>query len=216
MSRPVGDDSQREARARLGRDERVRDQAWPGRRSPQADADAGKPKQLRKRLRKAEDQLADAQLKRDRAQARVEALSIIADEIRAQLAEADTAPEEASAAGGATKAAARRAPARKRSATSARTAGSRAAARSAASAASEPPPATSPRLTGRLDCRRDRLGQEGPFRQDILVVQEGVAGQEAANVGQDAFQQAGRGGGLTAGARASMPDRRVRTLSRSA
>ena len=44
-----------------------------------------------KRLRKAEDQLQDAQTKRDRAQARVEALSIIADEIRAQLAELDKA-----------------------------------------------------------------------------------------------------------------------------
>ena len=64
------------------------------RRSPQPDADAGKPKQLRKRLRKAEDQLADAQVKRDRAQARVEALSIITDEIRAQLADADKAAQQ--------------------------------------------------------------------------------------------------------------------------
>ena len=56
-------------------------------------AETSKPRQLRKRLRKAEDQLADAQQKRDRAQARVEALSIIADEIRAQLAEADKAAE---------------------------------------------------------------------------------------------------------------------------
>ena len=54
-------------------------------RSPQADGDGGKRKQLRKRLRKAEDQLTDAQQKRDRAQARVEALAIIADEVRAQL-----------------------------------------------------------------------------------------------------------------------------------
>ena len=71
----------------------------PRKRSAQEEAEAGKPKQLRKRLRKAEDQLADAQMKRDRAQARVEALSIIADEIRAQLAEADEAVElEAGAA----------------------------------------------------------------------------------------------------------------------
>jgi hypothetical protein len=55
------------------------------------DASAAKPKQLRKRLRKAEDQLQDAQAKRDRAQARFEALSIIADEIRAQLAELEKA-----------------------------------------------------------------------------------------------------------------------------
>jgi hypothetical protein len=73
------------------------------RRSGQADADGSKPKQLRKRLRKAEDQLADAQLKRDRAQARVEALSIIADEIRAQLSEADAAAAKASQAGAAAK-----------------------------------------------------------------------------------------------------------------
>lgn len=66
-------------------------------RSAQADADTSKPKQLRKRLRKAEDQLADAVSKRDRAQARVEALSIIADEIRAQLADADKAAEETAA-----------------------------------------------------------------------------------------------------------------------
>lgn len=64
-------------------------------RSAQADAETSKPKQLRKRLRKAEDQLADAVSKRDRAQARVEALSIIADEVRAQLADADKAAEEA-------------------------------------------------------------------------------------------------------------------------
>lgn len=65
----------------------------PRKRSARDLAETSKPRQLRKRLRKAEDQLADAQLKRDRAQARVEALSIIADEIRAQLAEADKAAE---------------------------------------------------------------------------------------------------------------------------
>jgi hypothetical protein len=74
------------------------------RRAHEADADASKPKQLRKRLRKAEDQLADAQVKRDRAQARVEALGIIADEIRAQLAAlekaaAATSPANDAAAG---------------------------------------------------------------------------------------------------------------------
>ena len=68
-------------------------------RSVREDAEASRPRQLRKRLRKAEDQLADAQQKRDRAQARVEALSIIADEIRAQLAEADKAAEADADAG---------------------------------------------------------------------------------------------------------------------
>ena len=63
----------------------------PRKRAPAGDADASRPKQLRKRLRKAEDQLADAVTKRDRAQARVEALSIIADEVRTQLAEAEQA-----------------------------------------------------------------------------------------------------------------------------
>ncbi len=65
----------------------------PRKRSAREEAETSKPRQLRKRLRKAEDQLADAVLKRDRAQARVEALSIIADETRAQLAEADKAVE---------------------------------------------------------------------------------------------------------------------------
>ena len=65
----------------------------PRKRSVREDAEASRPRQLRKRLRKAEDQLADAVLKRDRAQARVEALNIIADEIRAQLSEADKSAE---------------------------------------------------------------------------------------------------------------------------
>ena len=56
-------------------------------RGARRDASTAKPKQLRKRLRKAEDQLEDARAKRDRAQARLDALAIIADEIRAQLAE---------------------------------------------------------------------------------------------------------------------------------
>jgi hypothetical protein len=67
-------------------------------RSAREDADSSRPRQLRKRLRKAEDQLADAVQKRDRAQARVEALGIIADEIRAQLAEAEIAEEPATEA----------------------------------------------------------------------------------------------------------------------
>jgi hypothetical protein len=71
----------------------------PRKRSVREDAEASPPRQLRKRLRKAEDQLADAVLKRDRAQARVEALNIIADEIRAQLSEADKSADlEAGAA----------------------------------------------------------------------------------------------------------------------
>ena len=71
----------------------------PRKRSVREDVEASRPRQLRKRLRKAEDQLVDAQQKRDRAQARVEALSIIADEIRAQLAEADKVAEADADAG---------------------------------------------------------------------------------------------------------------------
>ena len=66
-------------------------------RGARRDASQAKPKQLRKRLRKAEDQLEDARAKRDRAQARLDALAIIADEIRAQLAElgeADDVPAD--------------------------------------------------------------------------------------------------------------------------
>ncbi len=60
-------------------------------RAVRRDARISTSKQLRKRLHKSEDQLLDASAKRDRAQARVEALSIIADELRAQLAEAEKA-----------------------------------------------------------------------------------------------------------------------------
>lgn len=70
----------------------------PKKRASGKDAGSAKPKQLRKRLRKAEDQLQHAQTKRDRAQARVEALSIIADEIRAQLAELEKPDQQADAA----------------------------------------------------------------------------------------------------------------------
>ena len=62
------------------------------------DASAPKPKALRKQLRKAEAELDKAVAKRDQAQARVEALSIIADEIRAQLADIDKAEAKAAAA----------------------------------------------------------------------------------------------------------------------
>ena len=60
------------------------------------------PKRLRKQLRKADGQLHKAQAKRARAQARVEARSIIADEIRAQLADADKAARTTGAANAAT------------------------------------------------------------------------------------------------------------------
>lgn len=62
------------------------------------DKPAGKPKSMRKQLRKAEADLAKATAKRDKAQARVEALSIIADEIRAQLADVDKAAAKAKTA----------------------------------------------------------------------------------------------------------------------
>jgi hypothetical protein len=56
-----------------------------------ADAPVGKPKGLRKQLRKAEADLAKAVAKRDKAQARVEAMGIIADELRSQLADREKA-----------------------------------------------------------------------------------------------------------------------------
>ncbi len=56
------------------------------------------PKRLRKQFRKAEARLGKAVAKRDKAQARVEALGIIADEIRAQLADIDKAAAKAVAA----------------------------------------------------------------------------------------------------------------------
>jgi hypothetical protein len=67
----------------------------PKKRDARRDTGSAKPKELRKRLRKAEEQLQDAQTRRDRAQARVDALSIIADEIRAQLADLERASTKA-------------------------------------------------------------------------------------------------------------------------
>ena len=55
------------------------------------DKPAQKPKSLQKQLRQAEAALHKAMAKRDRAQARVDAHAIIADEIRARLAEAQKA-----------------------------------------------------------------------------------------------------------------------------
>lgn len=51
--------------------------------------DRAKPKHLRKTLRRTEAKLAKASAKRDRAQARVDAMSIIVDEIRATIAESE-------------------------------------------------------------------------------------------------------------------------------
>ncbi len=78
-----------------GRDER--DTRMAKKRSARRDPGTAKPKQLRKRLHKAEDQLQNTEAKRDRAQARVDALSIIADEIRAQLAEVEAVDQVAQA-----------------------------------------------------------------------------------------------------------------------
>ncbi|MFO7531922.1 MAG: hypothetical protein R6W93_05635 [Candidatus Limnocylindrales bacterium] len=58
---------------------------------------AQEPRQLRKQLRKAEAGLHKAEAKRDRAQARVDALGIIADEIRAQLADLEKASAKTAA-----------------------------------------------------------------------------------------------------------------------
>lgn len=66
------------------------------------DAPAQKPKQLRDQLHKAEAGLHKAEAKRDKAQARVEALGIIADEIRAQLADIEKADAKAAAEPGST------------------------------------------------------------------------------------------------------------------
>jgi hypothetical protein len=106
-------------------------------RDARRDASLAKPKQLRKRLRKAEDQLEDARAKRDRAQARLDALAIIADEIRAQLAELGEAddvpadgpvdtgeqPAEATAAEPASEASAEKKPAEPKAKAKSRTAG---------------------------------------------------------------------------------------------
>ncbi len=59
------------------------------------DQGSTRPKQLRKRLRKAETKLQEARTERDQAQARVEALAVIADEIRAQLSESEGSAAEA-------------------------------------------------------------------------------------------------------------------------
>jgi hypothetical protein len=66
------------------------------------DAPSQKPKQLRDQLHKAEAGLHKAEAKRDKAQARVEALGIIADEIRAQLADIEKADAKAAAEPGST------------------------------------------------------------------------------------------------------------------
>ncbi|CAN5634251.1 hypothetical protein BH23CHL8_BH23CHL8_22940 [soil metagenome] len=57
------------------------------------------PKRLREQLRKADAKVARARDKRDRAQARVEALGIIADEIRATLTEVQKAAAAETATG---------------------------------------------------------------------------------------------------------------------
>jgi hypothetical protein len=56
------------------------------------------PKRLRKRLQKAEARLAVAREKHDRAQARLEAVGIIVDEMRATLAEVEKAAARDAAA----------------------------------------------------------------------------------------------------------------------
>ncbi len=114
-------------------------------RSAREDADTSKPRQLRKRLRKAEDQLADAVQKRDRAQARVEALGIIADEIRAQLAETEQVAADAEQ--GTTSGAEPGAPARREPAKPTRPA--RKATGRARVSSGTPPPAEAPAADGR-------------------------------------------------------------------
>ena len=55
-------------------------------------AEPASPKRLRRKLEKLEAQLAGANDKRDRAQARVDALAIMADEVRAAITAAQPAP----------------------------------------------------------------------------------------------------------------------------
>src|SRR5262245_4275317 len=68
-------------------------------KSVRAGAKPGSPKRLRRTLEKLEARLTSASDKRDRAQARVDALTILTDEVRASLAaaEAPSAPEAATA-----------------------------------------------------------------------------------------------------------------------
>jgi hypothetical protein len=74
----------------------------PRKQTRRPGAAAKERKRLRQKLRRAQADLAAAELKRDRAQARVGALSIIVDEIRATLAGIESASElEPSASGGA-------------------------------------------------------------------------------------------------------------------
>ena len=61
------------------------------RKSRGGDEPPAKRKGLRKQLKKAEADLGKAVSKRDRAQARVEAMSIIVDELRSQLADLEKA-----------------------------------------------------------------------------------------------------------------------------
>ena len=63
-----------------------------------ASAEPASPKRLRRKLEKLEARQVSASVKRDRAQARVDALAILADEVRAALATAEaptSAPEPA-------------------------------------------------------------------------------------------------------------------------
>ena len=59
-----------------------------------ASAEPASPKRLRRKLEKLEARQASASVKRDRAQARVDALAILADEVRAALAAAEAPTSE--------------------------------------------------------------------------------------------------------------------------
>jgi hypothetical protein len=61
-------------------------------KAARASAEPASPKRLRRKLDKLESRLASASDKRDRAQARVDALAIMVDEVRATIAAAEEPP----------------------------------------------------------------------------------------------------------------------------
>jgi hypothetical protein len=63
-------------------------------KAARASVEAASPKRLRRKLEKLEARQASASVKRDRAQARVDALAILADEVRAALAAAEAPTSE--------------------------------------------------------------------------------------------------------------------------
>jgi hypothetical protein len=125
------------------------------------DAPTRKPKGLRKQLHKAEADLAKAVAKRDKAQARVEAMSIIADEIRARLAEHEKATAKTARSEAASNTSAKPAPkktsgARKRTASGATSKGASATRKAAGTAKTAPAAPKKTTGTGRTTAGSSR------------------------------------------------------------